>query len=76
MFWTSFALVPMKRWIIVSPLSRKKRPHAAHKRCFLRYLMPCIRKPSVAAVLITFAVEERRHCLLQLGSAAVEVPSG
>jgi hypothetical protein len=38
--------------------------------------MPCIRKPSVAAVLITFAVEERRHCLLQPGSAALEVPGG
>jgi hypothetical protein len=35
------------------------------------YLMPCIRKPSVAAA----AVEERRHCLLQLGRAAMEAPS-
>jgi hypothetical protein len=34
--------------------------------------IPCIRKPSVAAL----AVEERRHCLLQLGDAAMEVPSG
>jgi hypothetical protein len=41
-----------------------------------RVLMPCIRKPSVAAVLITCAVEERRHCLLQPGNAAVEAPGG
>jgi hypothetical protein len=42
------------------------------KSAAVELLMPCIRKPSVAAA----AVEERRHCLLQLGRAAMEAPSG
>jgi hypothetical protein len=50
----------------------EKAAPCGDKALLFRVLMPCIRKPSVAAL----AVEERRDCLLQLGSAAVEVPSG
>jgi hypothetical protein len=70
--WTSLALAPMKRWIIVSPLSRKKLALRGAKA--LRAGYSCRASENRPSPRV--AVEERRHCLLQLGRAAMEAPSG
>jgi hypothetical protein len=50
----------------------EKAAPCGDKALLFRVLMPCIRnRPSPPA-----AVEDRRHCLLQLGRAAMEAPSG
>jgi hypothetical protein len=60
MCWTSLALAPMNRLIIVSPLSRTKLPRRGAKRCVWTLCRASENRPSPLA-----AVEERRYCLLQ-----------
>jgi phosphoribosyl-dephospho-CoA transferase len=62
MVWTSLALVPMKRLIIVFPFVAEKESLSRRWKALRSQLMPCIRNIEFAAC----CGRKRRHCSLQL----------